>query len=113
MQLAYTKISYGKLCNLHKSKTRRAAVASAPPTLQSLWNMRKQKADFSALVLFFNALCAEAMQEDRHATLFRFLAGKAGTGDITILVGAFQQGTFHAQVILNHIVHSVTPVLWS
>jgi len=31
VQLAYTKISLPNLCNLHKRKTRRAAVASAPP----------------------------------------------------------------------------------
>lgn len=43
------------------------------------------------------------MQEDRHAALFRFLAGKVGTGDIAVLVGAFQQGAFYAQIILDHI----------
>ena len=43
------------------------------------------------------------MQEDRHAALFRFLAGKVGTGDIAVLVGAFQQGAFYTQVILDHI----------
>ena len=46
------------------------------------------------------------MLEDRHAALFRFLAGKVGTSDIAVLVGAFQQGAFYAQVILDHICYS-------
>lgn len=113
MQVAYVKISYGKLCNLHKAKLG-APMQRARRRLYKVFGIcKKQKADFSALVLFFNAVCAEAMQEDCHAALFRFLAGKVGTSDIPILVSAFQQGAFHAQVILNHIVHSVTPVLWS
>jgi|GEM_PF-5345053 len=63
--------------------------------------------------LFFNAVCAEAVQEDRHAALFRFLAGKVGTGDIAVLVSAFQQGAFHAQVVLDHVVHICYPPLFS
>lgn len=50
MQLAYTKISLPNLCNLHKRKTRRAAVASAGENV-FMKNAQKYRVDFSTLYL--------------------------------------------------------------